>query len=194
MGRRRYPALGARSGLRSELGIELRPGGRMSREIADQTHEQVKARWMPKKRLSALVTASALGIGLLGCSTSARGPTGSANPSRHACTLIGCHSGIYLYLPASDLSQPVSMCLGHRCTSRPPGESAAPVLSIVVPASGTGDVKVSVTVGTGSHAATRDIEAQTRPYRPNGSSCPPTCYVASLRLTTAGTLTQQPVT
>lgn len=112
-----------------------------------------------------------------------------------SCTAVGCTTGAQVDLSALPL-QPgpkssVTICVGSHCsTTRSQGRSALVGAGAEAPYNNQRIVIVTITMTgpSGAVLAHSSVRAQLSRYQPNGAECPPTCFVARLRLTATGKL------
>jgi hypothetical protein len=134
--------------------------------------------------------ALALGIGVwAGFAASDEGAVTRTRPP-HACTEIGCSSGVFLDISAVWRQRPnatsVRLCLDERCrTFRRDTD-----LAMVEDRSLRGPKRVQVTLRArdrrGHTILERSIEVRLRRVQPNGPGCPPVCWQAPVRLAPHG--------
>lgn len=112
-----------------------------------------------------------------------------------SCTAVGCTTGAQVDLSALPL-QPgpkssVTICVDSHCsTTRSPGSSALVDAGAEAPYNNERIVTVTITMTgpSGAVIAHSNVRAQLSRYQPNGANCPPTCFIARLRLTATGKL------
>lgn len=110
------------------------------------------------------------------------------------CSLAGCFSGVSVELAEFPVppgpSTYVTVCVDRTCSTEHQG--AAPLGGAIVrmPATGPEKVRVSIRiVGAGGTVVASDATTvQLHKNQPNGQSCGPTCYGASLVLNPQGRL------
>ncbi|MEU3553947.1 hypothetical protein [Streptomyces fragilis] len=140
----------------------------------------VRGRGTRHRLLLAAGTLTAL-TALAGCSGSGDGPV---------CTLIGMDSGVTVAWRTADFpddTTTVRVCVNGTCEERRSAEAEVPVLRVTVPlrqdiGGKTVTVRLTVTAGKDEHVVTTDARrVKLTEQHPNGASCPPTAWTATLR-------------
>ncbi|WP_448320240.1 hypothetical protein [Streptomyces sp. CO7] len=106
------------------------------------------------------------------------------------CTKRGMDSGVsVVWRPADfpDGATTLRVCVNGTCKQRPSGDPNDPVLSVSTPlrqdvGAVTVTVRLTVTAGKDERVVTTDTRrVKLREQHPNGASCPPTAWTATLR-------------
>ncbi|MER5476403.1 hypothetical protein ABT026_05405 [Streptomyces sp. NPDC002734] len=106
------------------------------------------------------------------------------------CTKRGMDSGVSVVWRPADFTEgdtTLRVCVNGKCRERPSGDRDDPVLRVSTPlrqdiGAATVTVRLTVTVGKDKRVVTTDTRrVKLREQHPNGASCPPTAWTATLR-------------
>jgi hypothetical protein len=124
-------------------------------------------------------------------------PSGLADGGQRVCTQIGCSSGISVELPASSAlprhAVRATVCMNERCRSFSLSERGTSRQVVRIEdrrLAGPGPIRVRVVLRDrrDRRVLRRERVVTLSRAQPNGPDCPPTCWLASLRLGADGRL------
>jgi hypothetical protein len=145
---------------------------------------------------TAVGTAAVAVVAVAGCGSSGGdrdGGRGTGEPPLHACTEIGCDSGLFADLSSLRNSNPAveraEACLGSSCRSFDRNEfSSANIVNRRLKAEGLRRVTLVGYDDSGTVLLRSGVTAPSVRSQPNGEDCPPVCFQVQVRVNPEGRL------